>query len=110
MARATRAGMTLLAEDVDDVGEIGLGGLRDHVRRGRAVMAHPHVERAVEPERKAALGLVELHRGDADIHHDAVDRIDALRGADFGEIGEAILDQGQPAVRAVDQIEAAGNG
>ena len=36
-------------------------------------MAHPHVERAVEPEREAALGLVELHRGDADIHHDAVD-------------------------------------
>ena len=92
------ARMTLLAEDVDDVGKIGLGGLRDHIRRGRAVMAHPHVERAAEPEREAALGLVELHRGDADIHHDAVDRIDALRGANLGKIGEAVLDQGQPAV------------
>ena len=52
---------------------------------------------------------IELHRGDADIHHDAVDRINALRGADLGEVGEAILDQGQPAIGAVDQIEAAGN-
>ena len=31
------ARMTLLAEDVDDVGEIGLGGLCDHIGRGRAV-------------------------------------------------------------------------
>ena len=67
------ARIAFLAEDVDDVGEIGLGGLRHHIRRGRAVMAHPHVERAAEPERKAALGLIELHRGDADVHHDAVD-------------------------------------
>ena len=103
------ARMTLLAEDIDDVGEIGLGRPRDHIRRGRAVMAHPHVERAIEPERKAALGLVELHRGDADVHHDAVDGIEALSCADFGEIGKAVLDQGQPAVRTVDQIEAAGN-
>ena len=72
-------------------------------------MAHPHVERAAEPEREAALGLIELHRGDADIHHDAVDRVDALRGADLGEVGEAVLDQGQPAIGAVDQIEPAGN-
>ena len=103
------ARMTLLAEDIDDVGEIGLGGLRDHIRRGRAVMAHPHVERAAEPEREAALGLVELHRGNADVHHDAVDRGDTLRGADFGKIGKPVLDQGQPAVRPIDQIEPAGN-
>ena len=103
------AGVTLLAEDIDDVGEIGLGRFSDHVRRGRAVMAHPHVERAAEPERKAALGLVELHRGNADVHHDAVDRRNPLRGADLDEIGEAVLDQCQPAVRPVDEIEAAGN-
>ena len=97
------ARMPLLAEDVDDVGEIGFGGLRDHVRRGRAVVAHPHVERAIEPKREAALGLVELHRGHADVHHDAVDAMDALRGADFGEIGKAVFDQRQPAARSVDQ-------
>ena len=72
-------------------------------------MAHPHVERAAEPKRKAALGLVELHRGYADVHHDAVDRVNVLCGADLGEVGETVLDQGQPAVGAVDQIEPAGN-
>ena len=101
--------MTLFAEDIDDVGEIGLGGLRDDIRRGRPVMAHPHVERAAEPEREAALGLVELHRGNADVHHDAVDGGHALRRADVGEVGESVLDQGQPAVGLVDQIEPAGN-
>ena len=101
--------MTLFAEDIDDVGEIGLGGLRNDIRRGRPVMAHPHVERAAEPEREAALGLVELHRGNADVHHDAIDGGRALRGADVGEVGESVLDQGQPAVGLVDQIEAAGN-
>ena len=101
--------MTLLAEDVDDVGEIGLGGLRNDIRRRRPVMAHPHVERAAEPEREAALGLVELHRGNADVHHDAVDCGHALRRADVGKVGESVLDQGQPAVGLIDQIESAGN-
>ena len=101
--------MALFAEDIDDVGEIGLGGLRNDIRRGRPVMAHPHVERAAEPEREAALGLVELHRGNADVHHDAVHCGHALRRADVGKVGESVLDQGQPAVGLIDQIEAAGN-
>ena len=85
---------------IDDVGEIALGRAAHDIGRGRPVCAHPHVERTVEAEREAALGLVELHRGHADIHHDAVDRIDALRRADLGELGEAILDQRQPAAGA----------
>ena len=101
------ARMTLFAEDIDDVGEIGLGGLGDHVRRGRAVMAHPHVERTAEAKREAALGLVELHRGNPDVHHDAVDRRNPLRGANLGEIGKPVLDQRQPAARPIDQIEPA---
>ena len=72
-------------------------------------MAHPHVERAAEPEREAALGLVELHRGNADVHHDAVHCGHALRRADVRKVGESVLDQGQPAVGLIDQIEAAGN-
>ncbi len=99
--------MPLLAEDVDDVGEIGLRGLGDHIGRARSILPHPHVERTAEPKRESALGLVELHRGYPDIHHDAVDRRDALRVANLGQIGEAILDQGQPAVGTLDQIEAA---
>ena len=61
------AGVALLAERLDDVGEIALGRRRDHIGGGRAGVAHAHVERTVEPEREAALGLVELHRGDAEI-------------------------------------------
>ena len=99
--------MTLFAEDVEDVGEVGLGCRRDHVGRRRAGMAHPHVERAIEAKREAALGLVELHRGHADVDHDAIDRVDALRGADFGKIGEPVLEQREPAVGAIDQIESA---
>src|SRR3954453_2093294 len=72
-------------------------------------MPHPHVERTAEPERKTAPGLVELHLGDPDIHHDAIDRLHALRIADLGEIGKPVLDQGQPATAAIDQIEPAGN-
>ena len=101
--------MALFAEDIDDVGEIGLGRLRNDIRRGRPVMAHPHVERAAEPEREAALGLVELHRGNADVHHDAVHCGHALRRADLRKVGESVLDQGQPAIGLLDQIEAAGN-
>ena len=99
--------MTLFAEDIDDVGEIGLGRPGDHIRRGRSVMTHPHVERALKPKRKAALGFVELHRGHPDVHHDAVDRTDALARANFGQIGKPVLDQCQPATGAVDQIEPA---
>ena len=98
--------MTFFAENVDDVGKIGLGCFRDHVRRGRAVMAHPHVERATEAKREAAFGLVELHRGHPDVHHDAIDRVDPLRGANFGKIGKPVLDQREPAVRSIDQVES----
>ena len=104
------AGMPLFAEDVDDVGEIGLGRARDHVRGGRAVLAHPHVERTAETKRKAAAGLVKLHRGHPDIHHDAVDRIDALGGADLGQAGKSRFDQRQPSGRSIDEIEPAGDG
>ena len=102
--------MTLFAENVDDVGEIGLGGARDHVGGGRAVLAHPHVERTAKAKRKAAAGLVKLHRGHPDIHHDAVDGIDALGGADLGKRGKSRFDQRQPSGRSIDEIEPAGDG
>ncbi len=69
-------------------------------------MAHPHVERATQAKREAAVRLVELHRGHPDVHHDAVDGRDALRGANPGEIREPVLDQREPAVRSINQIEA----
>ena len=50
------AGMTLLAEDIDDVGKIGLGRAGDDIGRGRSLLSHPHVKRTLEAEGKAALG------------------------------------------------------
>jgi len=51
-----------------------------------------------------------LHRGNPDIHHDAVDPLDPLRGANAAKIGEPVLDQRQPAGRPIDQIESARDG
>src|SRR4051794_10090841 len=103
------AGATLFAKDVDDIGQIDLGGFSNDVRDGRAFLTHAHVERAIEAKGKAAFGLVELHRGHADVHYDPVDRPDVLRRADFGEIGKAAFDQRQATVRAIDEIEPAGD-
>ncbi len=59
--------------------QFGLGqGVDQFGRRRRAVVAHPHVERAIETEREAARRLVKLHRGNAEIEGDAVDALDAL--------------------------------
>src|SRR5450631_2513821 len=102
--------MTLFAENVDDIGKVGLGRPGDHIRRGRTLAAHPHVERPAEPKREAAIGFVELHRGYPDIHHDAVDRSDALPGTNLDEVRKPVLDQGEAAVRSVHQIEAAHDG
>ena len=93
------ARMPLLAENEDDVGEIAFAGVRDDVGGARALGPHAHVERAVVAEGKAAARGVELHRGDAEIEHDAVDASKPWR-AQLIEIGEAVLDQRQPALRA----------
>ena len=39
-----------------------------------AVAVHPHVQRRVLRVGEAAVGLVQLHRGDAEVEQDAVDR------------------------------------
>ncbi len=72
-------------------------------------LRHPHVERTVEAERKSALGLVELHRRDADIEHHAVDLVVAAFAGDIIEIGEAVFDQSQPALRRLHHVGAAGD-
>ena len=68
------AGMTLFAQCRDDEPELALTGARNNVGRARAVTAHAHVERPIEAKRKAARGIVDLHRRDADVEHDTVDR------------------------------------
>ena len=100
------AGVPLLAELEDDVGEVALGGLRHHIGGARSFAPHPHVERAVEPEREAALGLIELHRGHAKIEDDAVDRRMAEFFRDAVERREAFFDQRQSAIGLLDQSRA----
>ena len=87
------AGVALLAQRGDDGGELALAGARDDVGRARAGAPHAHVERAVEAEREAALGVVELHRGDAEIEHDAVDRGAPCRAAIDRRDRRTVLDQ-----------------
>ena len=69
----------------------------DDIGRACALAAHAHVERAIEAEREAAPGRVELHRRNAEIEHDAVDRLEAGIARNRVEIGEAIFDQRQAA-------------
>ena len=79
------ARMPLFPKDVDDVGEFLLGGVRDDICRRRSRMPHSHVQGAIQTEREAPAGLIELHRRDANVHDNAVDRRAALIGADVGE-------------------------
>src|SRR3974390_645318 len=62
----------LLAQGCDDVRELRFVHRVDDVGGRRAFKAHAHVERAIETERKSALGFVELERGDAKIENHAL--------------------------------------
>ena len=68
----------LLAVMVDDVGQRRLLGAIDKVGGALAGALHAHVQGPIVAEREAAVGLVDLHRGDADIEDDGVGRFDAL--------------------------------
>ena len=100
------ARMALLAENENDIGKIALARRGDDIGRARALPAHAHVERPVEAEGKSALGVIELHGGDAEVEHHAVDGVGAAIARDRVEIGKAIFDQRQPAVRRLHQIGA----
>src|SRR5262245_27035844 len=67
------AGVALLAEEAEDAGEVTRLETVDHVGGAGSGPRHAHIERPVGAKRKATLGLVELHGGDADVEHDAVD-------------------------------------
>ena len=99
--------MLLFAQEAEDSDQIGHLGAVDHIGSRNAGDCHAHVERAVALEREAALGLVDLHRGHADIEHDAVET--AFR-RELGEIGEFRVMKDEPTTARFDQILAAGNG
>ena len=62
----------------------------------RPLALHAHVEGRVEAQREAARRLVELHRRNADVEHDAVHGVDAETLGDLVEIAEARLDELKP--------------
>ena len=83
--------LPLLAEHRDHPGKVARLHAVDDIAGGRPVVPHPHVERPVLAKGKAALGLVDLHRRDADIEHDAVDGFMAVIGGKTVEVGEVCL-------------------
>jgi hypothetical protein len=73
------AGELLLAVARDDPAELGLVEVGEQVGGGRAARGvHPHVERRVLGVGEAAVLLVELERGDAQVHEHALDRARAV--------------------------------
>ncbi len=56
---------------------------------------HAHVERTFAAEGEAALGLVELHRRNAEVEGHAVDRGDAFAGQQRVHRAEAAFDHGE---------------
>ncbi len=101
-----RARVMLFAERTDDSGKITFAGAGNYVGHARTIAAHAHVQRSVEPERKSARCLVKLHGRNAEVEHHAVNRSDAAAFDDCFEIGKAIFDQLQPAIRCADERRA----
>ena len=95
MARAIARARGSSPYSLEDAGNLGLVGMVEEFGGGLARLAHAHVERTVGREGKAAVGLVELHRRDADIERDGVDQADAALGEHAVHLAEALVDQGQ---------------
>ena len=78
-----------------NVGEPRFLGRIDDICGGRAAGRHAHVERPVRLKGEAAGGIVELHRGDADVQHHAGGRCEPCLASEEIELAEAALDEGQ---------------
>jgi hypothetical protein len=89
------ARLGLLAIAVDDVGDFLFGRPVQEIGGAFALLRHPHVERPVGLEGEAALGTIELHRGDADVERDAVHGVDAAIGKRLTHPGETLRNQRQ---------------
>ena len=87
------ARLALFAQYEQDRREVPLVGVGDDIGGARTVLLHAHVERPVEAEGKSARGLVDLHRGNAEVEHHAIDGSNAVCGQCRREVGEAVLDQ-----------------
>src|SRR5262249_13235114 len=104
------AGKSLFAENGDNARQVPRRRGRHYIRRAGALAPHPHVERTIEAERKAAFSLIKLHRPSADIQHHAIARVVPCAAADAGEVRESILDKDESPIGTIDEAEASGNG
>ena len=82
----------LLAVALEDRRKGRFVGLVDQLGGAQALARHPHVERAVGGEGKAALRVLELVRGQAEVEHDAVEALDAGGGKVSGHVAEATFE------------------
>jgi hypothetical protein len=73
----------------------------DDVGGGLTLIGHPHVQRPVAHEGEAALGLIQLHRGHADVEHRAVEAGPSAIREGLGEARERGPHQGKPAGEVV---------
>ncbi len=81
------AGQLLLAVLLEDPAQLELAVLGDYLGGGDAAGGvHPHVERGVLGVGEAALGEVELHRGDAEVEQDAGHSIGGVLGGDLADL------------------------
>ena len=100
----------LLAEVKQNVGDRRLILLAEDVGGRTAACPHAHVEGSVEAQREAARRLVELHRGNANVEHNSIHRVDAEAPHDLVEIAEARFDELKPAAGRRSERFAGANG
>ncbi len=77
----------LFAIEIDQIGQIRLFQFVDEIGGAAAGARHAHIQGAVEAEREAAFGLVELHGGHADIQGDPVEFFAGRRLLHLGKPG-----------------------
>ena len=100
--------VALLAVAAEDVGELADRQHVDEVGGGDGLRrVHAHVERRVPGIREAALATVELHRRDAEVHVDDVDRGVGALGEHVGEV--AVVELGGARRLAGDVAEVLGD-
>ncbi len=86
--------LAVLAQDPDQLARrVGVQDLGGADARG---LVHPHVQRRVLRVSEPAVGLVQLHGGDAQVEEDALDGREAQPVQDLGEVGVDRVDEGGP--------------
>ena len=100
----------LLAKPEQDIRDLVFLECIDNIGRAPPRARHPHVERPVAHEGEAALRLVELHGGNAEVQHNAVHPVPADGARRVLHLREWRLDQPEPPARGGFEPAASRNG